>query len=75
MKSQQDRVRALKILFNSNKIASVDDIKKAIESNSRMTIYRSLSQLDYLTSYSHRGQFYTLPFAAKNNGPTYAHLN
>jgi hypothetical protein len=61
MERQQDRIKALENILYSNKIASINDIKKAVGSNSRMTVYRLLCQLDYLTSYSHRGCFYTLP--------------
>ena len=61
MEKQPNRLKKTKILFDSNKIATLEDIKKEIGSNSRMTVYRLLCQMDYLSSYSHRGQYYTLP--------------
>jgi hypothetical protein len=47
--------------FNYNKIATIEQIKAIVGSTSTMTIYRALSRLNYLSSYSHRGKFYTLP--------------
>ena len=61
MEKQPDRLDKTEILFDSNKIATLEDIKKEIGSNSRMTVYRLLCQINYLSSYSHRGQYYTLP--------------
>ncbi len=61
MEKQPDRLEKTEILFDSNKIATLGDIKKEIGSNSRMTVYRLLCQINYLSSYSHRGQYYTLP--------------
>jgi len=60
MRNSQERLENIKKLFDSSKIASIEDIMTVIESSSRMTVYRLLSQLKYHTSYSHRGSFYTL---------------
>jgi len=57
----QERDDAIRNILNSNKIATIDDIKAVVGSKSTMTVYRSLSRVGYLTSYSHRGRFYTLP--------------
>ena len=61
MKLSHERDRSIKNLFNSNKIATIDEVKAIAGSTSTMTIYRALSRLGYLSSYSHRGRFYTLP--------------
>lgn len=36
------------------------DLKRALGTQVDLTVFRKLKQLDYLTSYSHRGRFYTL---------------
>ena len=42
------------------KIATVVEIGEAMGSASERTVFRNLSSLEYLSSYSHRGMFYTL---------------
>jgi len=42
------------------KLATLDEIAAAMGSASERTVFRKLSQLEYLSSYSHRGRFYTL---------------
>jgi len=46
--------------FNANKIATLDEIKKALNTTSTMTVFRKIKSLGYLSSYSHRGKYYTL---------------
>jgi hypothetical protein len=46
--------------FGTNKIATLDQLKDALGNPARATLFRKLAQLDYLSSYSHRGKFYTL---------------
>jgi len=41
-------------------IATLGELKKTLNSTATMTIFRRLKSLGYLTSYSHRGQYYTL---------------
>lgn len=60
MKSSDEREKPIRKLFNNNKIATIEEVKEAAGSTSTMTIYRALSRLEYLSSYSHRGRFYTL---------------
>ena len=42
------------------KVGTLDDLKDALGTTGTMTVFRKLKALDYLSSYSHRGQFYTL---------------
>src|SRR3990172_1596120 len=51
---------ALLRLFRRQKIADLDAVLTAIDSRSRMTAFRRLSALGYLSSYSHAGRYYTL---------------
>lgn len=50
----------LRTLLLQRKIATLDELKQALGTSSTMTIFRKLKVLDYLTSYSHRGRYYTL---------------
>jgi len=47
-------------VFEKQKIATIKQLKKALNSTSSMTIFRKLKQLDYLSSCSHSGKYYTL---------------
>ena len=42
------------------KIATLDEIGQAMGTVSERTVFRKLNKLDYISSYSHRGKFYTL---------------
>ena len=56
--------------LNNYKIATMDAIKAVLNTQSRMTVFRRLSKLDYISSCSHRGKYYlNLPDRdfAKNN--------
>lgn len=47
------------------KVATLGEIAEALGNASERTVFRNLSRLEYLSSYSHRGQFYTLRSTAK----------
>jgi hypothetical protein len=50
----------LRSLLLRKKIATLDELKQALGSAVAVTVFRKLKPLDYLTSYSHRGRYYTL---------------
>jgi hypothetical protein len=50
----------LRSLLLRNKIATLDELKRALGSPVAVTVFRKLKPLDYLSSYSHRGRYYTL---------------
>jgi hypothetical protein len=54
---RSDPLRSL--LLHSN-IATLDELKQAVGTSVGVTVFRKLKPLDYLTSYSHRGRYYTL---------------
>ena len=54
------RADDLRELLLRNKIATVDELKQALGTTVDVTVFRKLKLLDYLTSYSHRGRYYTL---------------
>jgi hypothetical protein len=47
-------------LLNDNKIATLNELKHVLKTRSTMTVFRKLKVLEYLSSYSHRGKYYTL---------------
>jgi hypothetical protein len=50
----------LRSLLLRNKSATLDELKQALGTSVDVTVFRKLKPLDYLTSYSHRGRYYTL---------------
>ena len=59
------RPDALRTLLRRNKIATLDDLKLALGTSVDVTVFRKLKLLDYLTSYSHRGRYYSLSEIAR----------
>ena len=47
-------------LFHRKRAALLDDLRAALGTASRTTIFRILKAVGYFTSYSHAGRFYTL---------------
>ena len=43
-------------------IATLAQLKDALGTTGTMTVFRKLKALGYLSSYSHRGKYYTLPY-------------
>lgn len=56
----EGRDTAVRELFMSEEMATMAELKDVIGTRATMTVYRSLSRLGYLASYSDRGRFYTL---------------
>ena len=54
------RPDALRMLLLRNQVATLDELKQALGTSVDVTVFRKLKPLDYLTSYSHRGRYYTL---------------
>ena len=53
-------IHRLRGLFAKRLIATMDMLKKTVGTVADLTVFRKLRELDYCTSYSHRGRFYTL---------------
>ena len=58
-------IQALEEFLRHHKIAIFDQLKAALGNPARCTIFRKLAELEYLSSYSHRGKFYTLSSIAR----------
>lgn len=52
--------RALLRLFRKRPIVTLDTLLGTLRTRSRMSVFRRLSAVGYLTSYSHAGRYYTL---------------
>jgi len=52
-------------LFKRLRAITMPEMKAALGSRVDMTVFRKLATLDYLTSYSHRGGYYTLASIAR----------
>ncbi len=50
----------LRSFLDKEKIASLEQLKQALQTTGTMTVFRKLHVLGYRSSYSHRGRFYTL---------------
>jgi len=57
--TDEDR-QALSRLFQRRKIADLEQLFAALDTRSRMTVFRRLSPMGYVSSYSHAGRYYTL---------------
>jgi len=67
MRTQQYSHNILATYFKRNKIATLNQLQSALGNPNQRTVFRKLKSLDYLSSYSHRGMYYTLQSIAKFN--------
>lgn len=61
MRRANERDEAVRKLCQEHRVFTMNELKLCLSTRSTMTVFRALSRLNYLTSYSHRGRFYTLP--------------
>jgi hypothetical protein len=54
-------------LLTKKKIATLTELKIMLGTQSTMTVFRKLKELNYMTSYSHGGKYYALKKLAKFN--------
>jgi len=60
MRPEQFRAETIVRLLRKRTIATMAEMKTAVGTTVDMTIFRKLRTIEYLTSYSHGGRFYTL---------------
>jgi hypothetical protein len=60
MKTTSFPVERLLSLFKKQKVATISELKEVLGSNCSMTVFRKLRELEYITSCSHSGRFYSL---------------
>ena len=59
--------KSLLTYLKEKKIVTMDEVKAFLNTNTRMTAFRKLSQLNYISSCSHSGKYYTLKRIARFN--------
>ena len=65
MNKAKYHLQDIRDFFDAHKIATLDQLKAVLGNPARCTLFRKLAQLEYLSSYSHRGKFYTLRSIAR----------
>ncbi len=65
MNTPKYRLQNLRQFLSEHKIATLDQLQAALGNPARSTVFRKLSELHYLSSYSHRGKYYTLKSVAR----------
>jgi len=60
MAKEQFDTREVRLFLERQKVATLSDLKEGLGTTGTMTVFRKLRALDYLSSYSHRGGYYTL---------------
>jgi hypothetical protein len=65
MRPERYHLEDLVSLLQQRKIATMGDLKADLGTTADATVFRKLSELDYHTSYSHGGRFYTLDEIAR----------
>jgi len=53
-------IQRIKELILNKKIVTIKEIYAYLKTNARMTVLRRLQELSYMSSYSHKGKFYTI---------------
>ncbi len=60
MISPQNSAKALRRLFRRKTVADLHDLMTALDTSSRMTVFRRLKPLGYQSSFTDAGKYYTL---------------
>lgn len=60
MKTAEFNARDLHRVLRQRTVCTFEQLADALGTQSRMTVFRKLTELPYLTSYSHRGKYYSL---------------
>jgi hypothetical protein len=60
MLSKPEALEALRAFFKKKQLVMLPDIYTLLGTTSRMSVFRRLRELDYLSSFSHVGRYYTL---------------
>jgi len=60
MIDKADSVKVLQRLFLRFKVVDMNTLFKTLKTKSRMSIFRRLKKVSYLSSYTHTGRYYTL---------------
>ena len=67
MKKENPTLENVLTYLNNEKITTIDHLKILLNTTSRMTVFRRLSKLGYISSCSHSGKYYALKKSARFN--------
>lgn len=65
MRPRHYQTETLAALFRQSKVVTMDEMKEALGTTTKMTVFRKLKSLPYRASYSHAGRYYTLEAIAR----------
>ena len=65
MRTEQFAAADLQTFFDNKQVATLPELQTALGCQAKVTVFRKLKELAYLSSYSHAGQYYTLPGIAQ----------
>ena len=60
MRPTQYLLEDVKEIFRHKRVLTLEPLELSLGNPSRATLFRKLEQIGYLSSYSHRGKYYTL---------------
>ena len=60
MLSKDAARQALRAVFNKRPVADLEILFEALDTRSRMSVFRRLREIGYFSSYTHTGRYYTL---------------
>ena len=67
MKNKTIDSELLLTYLKDKKITTIDELKSILKTQCEMTVFRKLSMLGYISSYSHSGKYYSLKRIARYN--------
>lgn len=68
LNKQLSQPKTLLKLVKKQKIITIHQLKSYLNTDSRMTVFRKLKTIEYISSYSHCGKYYALKSTAKFDG-------
>lgn len=75
MLNRQESIAVLGKHFRQKKIATIKDIMLLINAKNNMGVYRRLKEIDYVSSFSNSGMYYTLKTVADFNSSGLSFIN
>jgi len=60
MISTEESLKKINQLFSKKRVVDLNGLFKTANTSSRATVFRRLKQLEYISSYTHAGKYYTL---------------
>ena len=61
MLTKTESLSILRTFFKKNYLATMPILFSLLQTTSRMSVFRRLQELEYVSSYTHAGRYYTLP--------------